>query len=125
MAGYSFNADEVTAIIGIEPTAIINGNTRLGDNNPAISSWELSSEKVVDNDVDIFKLINEFIKLIEPAKDKLLVAIENYNLVPKIVVHLTLSDDKYVPVPDIGFGSRTIKFLASIGAFIEVDTKKY
>lgn len=125
MAGYSFNTDDVTQLLGIEPTATINGNTRLGDNNPAISSWELSSDKVVDYDIDIIKMGNNLIKEIEPIKDKLLLAIENYNLVPKITVKLKLSTDKDESIPEIGFGSRAVKFLASIGAFIDIDAKKH
>lgn len=125
MGGYSFNPDEITQLLGKEPTTVTNGNTRLGDNKPAISSWELSSDKIVDDDLDIFTMTNDLIKEMEPIKDKLLIAIENYNLVSKIVVKLTLSVDKEVPVPEIGFGSRTVKFLASIGAFIEIETKKH
>ena len=124
MAGYSFKAEEITEIVGLEPTAVMNGNTRPGDNNPAISSWELSSDKVSDDDLDVFKMINDFIKTIEPVKEQLLTAIESYNLVPKVVVRMTLSSDKDVPFPEIGIGSRAIKFLASIGAFVEVETKK-
>lgn len=124
MAGYSFKAEEITEIVGLEPTAVINGNTRVGDNNPAISSWEISSETIADDDLDIFKMINDFIKTIEPVKEQLLIAIENYNLVSKIVVRMALSSDKDVPVPELGIGSRAIKFLASIGAFVEVETKK-
>ena len=124
MAGYSFNTDDVTHVIGLEPTSTRNGNTRVGDNNPALSSWELSSDKVVDDDIDITKMVNSLIAEIEPVKEKLLIVIENLNLVPKITVKLILSDDKDEPVPDISVGSRAVKFLASIGAFIEVETKK-
>lgn len=125
MGGYSFNSDDVTHILEIEPTAVTNGNTQLGDNRPAISSWELSTKTFVDDDIDIFSMTGDLIKEIEPSKDKILLAIENYNLVPKIVVKLTLSADKDEPVPEIGFGSRTVKFLASIGAYIDIETKKH
>lgn len=125
MAGYSFNTDDVTHLLGIEPTAVINGNTRLGDNSPAISSWKLSSDKVVDYDIDIIRMTNDLIKEIEPIKDKLLLAIENYNLVPKMTIELKLSTDEDESIPEIGFGSRAVKFLASIGAFIDIDAKKH
>ena len=125
MGGYSFRAEEITEILGIEPTSVINGNTRMGDERPAISSWELSTDKVLDDEIDLFKMTNDLIKKIEPIKDKLLIAIENYNLVPKVVVKLTLSSDEDMQIPEIGFGSRAIKFLASIGAYIEVETDKH
>jgi hypothetical protein len=36
-------------------------------------------------------------------------------------VVLVLSVDKNETAPDVGFGARTIRFLADIGAFINVD----
>jgi len=125
LGGYSFKAEEITELLGLKPTAIMNGNTRPGDEKPATSSWEYSTEKVSDDDLDIFSMTNEFIKSLEPVKENLLTAIENYNLVPKIVVRMSIPMDKDIPFPELGFGSRTIKFLASIGAFIEIETEKH
>jgi len=127
LGGYNFKAEEITELVGLEPTFIINGNTKPGALRPAISSWELSSDTVVtdiDDDLDIFSMINDFIKTIEPAKEQLLKAVESYNLVPKIVVRMSLSMDKEATIPELGFGSRAVKFLASLGAFIEIETKK-
>jgi hypothetical protein len=38
-------------------------------------------------------------------------------------VVLLLSVDKDVSIPDVGFGARTVRFLADIGAFINVEYK--
>jgi hypothetical protein len=38
-------------------------------------------------------------------------------------VVLTLSTDKDDSCPDVGFGGRLVKFLAEIGAFINIDYK--
>jgi hypothetical protein len=38
-------------------------------------------------------------------------------------VVLELSVDKEETCPEVGFGARTIRFLADIGAFIDVDYK--
>jgi hypothetical protein len=61
------------------------------------------------------------IKQLEPVKDKILQVCKSHNLSPRIEVVLTLSVDKDESVPDVGFGARTIRFLADIGAFINVD----
>jgi hypothetical protein len=38
-------------------------------------------------------------------------------------VALTLSIDKDETSPEVGFGARTIRFLADTGSFIEVENK--
>ncbi len=124
MGGYSFDTDEVSQILEIEPTAVMNGNTRLGDDLPAVSSWEYSSEKVIDDDIDIYYMTRMLIKEIEPAKDNIIIAAERYNLVPKIIVKLVISADKDEAVPDIGISTRNLRFLSEIGAFVDINIKK-
>ena len=85
-----------------------------------ISSWELSTATITD-DVDVYELTYELIKQIEPLKDKILAVIRSHNLSPRIGVVPVLSADKNETEPDVGFGARTIRFLADIGAFINVD----
>jgi hypothetical protein len=89
-------------------------------NKPVLSSWELSTETVTD-DIDVYKLTDELIKQIEPAKDKILEICKSHNLSPRLGVVLVLSVDKDETVPDVGFGARTIRFLSEIGAFINID----
>ena len=120
LSGYHFSPDDVTRLLGIEPTAIDASGARSGLDKPVISSWELSTATITD-DVDIYELTNELIKQIEPAKEKILEVIKSHNLSPRIGVVLVLSADKNETAPDVGFGARTIRFLAEIGAFINVD----
>lgn len=47
--------------------------------------------------------------------------IKSHNLPPRIGVILVLSADKNESVPDVGFGARTIRFLADIDAFINME----
>ena len=89
---------------------------------PMISSWELSTETMKDN-IDVYKMTEIIIKKIEPAKEKILQVINSHNLSPRIGVVLVLSIDKNESVPDVDFGARTIRFLADIGAFINVEYK--
>ena len=113
-------SDDITCLLGIEPTSInaSGANSRL--DKPVISSWELSTETITD-DIDIYKLTDSLLKKIEPAKEKILQVVKSHNLSPRIGVVLVLSAEKGENHPDVGFGARTIRFLANIGAFINVD----
>jgi hypothetical protein len=118
--GYHFDPDDITRLLGIEPTSINAAGAQSGLDKPVISFWELST-KTISDEVDVYKLTDSLIKQVEPAKDKILEAIKNYNLSPRIGVVLELSVDKDETCPEVGFGARTVRFLADIGAFINVD----
>ncbi len=120
LSGYHFNPDDITCLIGIEPTSVDASGAQSALDKPVISSWELSTEMMADN-IDVYKMTDILIKKIEPAKDKILQVIKSHNLSPRINVVLVLSVDKSETRPDVGFGARTIRFLADIGAFINVD----
>jgi hypothetical protein len=120
LGGYHFNPDDITRVLGIEPTTVDASGAKSGLDNPVTSSWELSTDTIT-GDIDVYDLTNELIKQIEPAKEKILELIKSHNLSPRIGVVLVLSVDKNETAPDVGFGARTIRFLAEIGAFINVD----
>ena len=122
LAGYHFNPDDVTRLLGVEPTSVNGAGTHSGMDRPTISSWELSTDKVAD-DVDVFRLTDMIIKQLEPIKEQILQVIQSHNLSPRIGVVLLLSVDKDESIPDVGFGARTVRFLADIGAFINVEYK--
>lgn len=122
LAGYHFNPDDVTRLLAIEPTKIDASGATSGLDNPVLSTWEVSTDTVTD-DVDVYRLTDELIKQIEPAKDKILQVIKSHNLSPRIGVELVLSVDKDESEPEVGFGARTIRFLSEIGAFINVEYK--
>jgi len=120
LAGYHFNPDDITRLLGIEPTSVNAAGANSSLDKPVISTWELSTDNVTD-DLDVYALTDIIIKQLEPIKEKILQVIKSHNLSPRIGVVLVLSVDKDESVPDIGFGARTIRFLADIGAFINVD----
>ena len=122
LSGYHFNPDDITRLLGIEPTSVDASGANSGLDKPVISSWELSTDNTTD-DVDVYKLTDIIIKQLEPVKDKILQVIKSHNLSPRIGVVLVLSVDKDEMVPEVGFGARTIRFLAEIGAFINIDYK--
>ena len=120
LGGYHFNPDDITHLLGIEPTYVDAAGARSGLDKPVTSSWELSTN-TVNGEVDIFKLTDSLIKQLEPVKENIIEVIKRYNLSPRIEVLLVLSTEKDKAKPDVGFGSRTVRFLADIGAFINVD----
>ena len=120
LSGYHFNPDDITRLLGIQPTSVNAAGANSGLDKPVISSWELSTDTITD-DVDVYDLTGNLIKQVEPVKEKILQVIKSHNLSPRIGVVLVLSIDKNESTPDVGFGARTIRFLADIGAFINVD----
>ena len=120
LVGYHFNPADITNLLGLNPTTVNDAGTRSGLDNPVISSWELSTETVT-GDVDIYALTDIILKQLEPVKDKIVEVCKSHNLSPRIGVVLTLSIDKNEANPEVGFGARMIRFLADIGAFINVD----
>jgi len=120
LSGYHFNPDDVTRVLGIEPTTVDAGGLAGSVDKPSISSWELSTD-IITEDVDIYALTEIILKKLEPIKDEILQIIKSHNLSPRIGVVLTLSVDKNETCPDVGFGARMVKFLAEIGAFINID----
>ncbi len=120
LSGYHFNPDDITHLLGIQPTSVDASGANSGLDKPVISSWELSTDTITD-DVDVYKLTDIIIKQLEPVKEKIVQVIKSHNLSPRIGVVLVLSVDKNESAPDIGFGARTIRFLAEIGAFVNVD----
>jgi hypothetical protein len=120
LSGYHFNPDDITRLLGIQPSSVDAAGAHSGLDKPVISSWELSTDTITD-DVDVYKLTDSIIKQLEPVREKILQVIKSHNLSPRIGVVLVLSVDKNESAPDVGFGARTIRFLADIGAFINVD----
>ncbi len=120
LSGYHFNPDDITRLLGIEPTAVNNAGMAGTLDKPTISSWELSTDIVTDN-VDVYDLTDIITKQLEPIKDKILQVTKAYNVSPRFGVVLVLSVDKGEVVPDVGLGARTIRLLAEIGAFVNVE----
>lgn len=122
LLGYHFNPDDITRLLGIEPTSVDAAGAYSGLDKPVISAWELSTETIVGA-VDVFALTDIMAKQLEPVKEKIVAVCKSHNLSPRLGVVLTLSVDKTESRPEVGFGARTIRFLADTGAFIDVEYK--
>lgn len=127
LSGYHFNPEDITRLIGVEPTSTNDAGMRSGADKPAISSWELSTDTVTSEDgteeVDLYKLTEITFKQLEPIKEQIIAVCKSHNLSARFGVVVTLSIAKGDSCPDVGFGGRLVKFLSDIGAFIDVDYK--
>ncbi|MFV2005728.1 MAG: DUF4279 domain-containing protein [Gammaproteobacteria bacterium] len=123
LAGYHFNPDDITRLLGLEPTSVNGAGAHSGLDKPVLSSWELSTNTVTsdEEDVDVYALTDIIIKQLEPIEEKIREICKSHNLAPRMGVVLTLSVDKDESSPDVGFGARTVRLLADIGAFINVE----
>jgi len=120
LLGYHFNPDDITRLLGIEPTSVNAAGAYSGLDKPVISSWELSTE-TISGEVDVFALTDIIVKQLEPIKGKIAEVCKSHNLSPRLGVALTLSIDKDESRPEVGFGARTIRFLADTGSFIDME----
>lgn len=123
LVGYHFDPADITRLLGIEPTTVDDAGAKSGLDKPVISSWEISTETVTgdEEEVDVYKLTETILKQVEPVKDQIIDVCKTHNLSPRMGVVLTLSIDKNETSPEVGFGTRVIRLLAEIGAFINVE----
>jgi hypothetical protein len=122
LLGYHFNPDDITRLLGIEPTSINAAGAYSSLDKPVISSWELSTE-ILSGELDVFALTDTLIKQLEPIKEKIVEVCKSHNLSPRLGVMLTLSIEKEESSPEVGFSVRTVRFLADTGSFINVEHK--
>ena len=106
----------------MEPTSVNAAGAYSSLDKPVISSWELSTE-TLSGEVDVCALTDRLVKQLEPIKGKIVEVCKSHNLSPRLGVAMTLSIDKDESSPEIGFGVRTVRFLADTGSFINVEYK--
>lgn len=125
LAGYHFDPDDITRLLELEPTSTDAAGARSNLDKPVLSLWELSTETVSSDEaeVDVYKLADTVLEKLEPIKEKIIEVCKAQNLSPRMGVVLTLSVDKDETSPEVGFGARTIRFLADVGAFVNVEYK--
>ncbi len=127
LSGYHFNPNDITQALGIKPTSVNAAGMGGSLDKPVISSWEISTDTVTSEnsteDVDVYKLTEIILKQLEPVKEKILQVCKSHNLSPRMGVVLSLSVDQDETCPDVGFGARTVRLLADLGAFIDIDYK--
>jgi hypothetical protein len=116
--GDDFDPDEVTALVGIEPTK----TARKGNPIPKQASWILSTGMIEDDVIDVYEMSSEIIEKLEPLKNQIIEVMKKYELEAVLEVVLKVTSDDSKSTPAIGFEANVIKFLSDVDAFIDVDT---
>lgn len=123
--GDDFDPDELTKFLGIEPTSIMRKGSRIVGKIPKMSSWQLSTENLVSEYVDVFEMSTEIVHKLKPKKELILQAKARFNVTPRLEVVLWFSVNENHSTPAIGFEVETVEFLGEIGASIDIDTYKH
>ena len=118
-----FDPTDVTALIGIAPTsAWARGAIDPVRDLPRCSLWDFSSETIVDEIVDVYDMSEAVVIQLEPAAERIREAITQFKLSAVLEVVLKISMDQTLSTPAIGFSQRVVRFVASVGASIDIDT---
>ena len=123
--GDDFDPDEITKFLGLEPTNIMRKGSRIPGKIPKMNSWELSTDQVTDEYIDIYELSTQVVSILKPKLDLIIESKSRFNAEPRFQVVLTFSSNEESSTPAIGFEIETTKFLGAIGAFVDIDTYKH
>ncbi len=123
--GDDFEPDELTEFLGIQPTSVRRKGERIRGRIPKISSWELSTEKVVNDYVDVFEMASDVVKRLKSKEPLIIEAKNRFNVTPRLEVVLCFSMNEEHSTPAIGFEIETVEFLGAVGAFVDIDTYKH
>lgn len=123
--GDDFEPDDLTSLLGITPTSIRRKGSKVPGRIPKLSSWEFSTEHLVNDYIDVFEMATEIVNKLKPKKDQILEAKKLFNVSPRFEVVLYISMSEEHSTPAIGFEIETVKFLGEIGAFVDIDTYRH
>ena len=65
LRGNDFNPDSLTELIGVAPTNIIYEGTKLKNTTRKFSSWELSTDEICSEVIDVYDLSDEIVKQLD------------------------------------------------------------
>ena len=123
--GNDFDPDDVTNFLGIEPTSIKRKGSRIPGKVPVNNSWELCTDQIVDEYIDIYKMSGDIISQLIPIQELILKAIDRFDLSPRFQVVLWFSADSEQSTPAIGLEKEAVCFLGKVGALIDIDTYRH
>ena len=123
--GDDFDPDEVTIFLGTKPSFTKRKGENVSNRITKESSWQLSTDNIINDYIDVFDMTKTIVDKLKPKKDLINQAIKRFNISPRLEVVLWFSMNQYCSTPAIGFEIDTVKFLAEIGAFIDIDTYQH
>ena len=119
--GDDFEPDVITELLGIVPTSVMIKGSKIPNKLPAKNSWELSTDNVVNDYIEVFSMAESIVDILMPIKDKLKEVIATYNLVPRLEVVLWFSTNEEHSTPAIGFEPSEGTFTIGDGNYLQAD----
>lgn len=119
--GDDFHPDDITKILNINPTNIRVKGSRIPGKVPAYNSWQLSTETVQHEIIDVEAMALSVINKLLPKIDLINQIKQKYNASTRLEVVLWVTTDDNQSTPAVGFNVRIMDFLVKVGAFIDVD----
>ena len=115
----------ITIFLGIKPTFVKRKGENVSNRITKESLWQLSTDNIINDYIDVFNMTKNIVDKLKPKKDLINQAKKRFNILPRLEVVLWFSMNKDCSTPAIGFEIDTVKFLAEIGAFIDIDTYQH
>lgn len=125
--GGDFNPDDISKLLGIEPTKIYKKGERIiGEGTPTSSQWILSEGIVKEDVIDIYKMSSNLISKLKPLEKRIIEIVGKYKLKTALQVNIDFAPHKMfdwenIDAAEIGFEPEVIRFLSNVGASIDVD----
>ncbi len=116
--GTDFDPDEVTRLIGMEPTS----SKKKAEPRPKHSIWKVSSGRVESDVIDVYQMSSALISSLAPYAERIIGAKQRLGCQAVLEVVLWITTDESKSTPAIGFDHEVISFLHAVGATIDVDT---
>lgn len=116
--GNSFDPNEVTRLVGLEPTSIRCEASR----NPKYLSWNFSSGKIQNDLIDVYDMSSALVSRLSPYVERIAKVKQQLGLEAVLQVVLWITTDESKSTPAIGFEPEVVSFLSTVGASIDVDT---
>jgi len=116
--GSDLDPDEVTRMVGVEPTSVLHR----ADPRPKDSTWMVSSGKIVNDLIDVYDISAALVARLAPFSLEIASAKRHFEAEAVLEVVLWITIDESISTPAIGFDSEVLSFLVAVGATIDIDT---
>nr|MCH9672283.1 DUF4279 domain-containing protein [Gammaproteobacteria bacterium] len=88
---------------------------------PRYSSWRLSTEPIIDERIDVDAMASTLIRKLEPKVQQINEVRRRLNVTTRLEVVTRVVSDDTQSTPAIGLSPRNLRFLADVGAYLDVD----
>jgi hypothetical protein len=116
--GDVFDPNEVTQLVGLEPTS----TRRKAIPIPKHTWWKISIGRTEGELVDVYEMSSALVEKLTPHTQGILRAKQELKLeaILEVVLHISMNDS--ISTPAIGFTPEVVSFLSAVGASIDIDT---